>query len=391
MDRGGSSEEEGFPEEETRGWLTKQGRRRKNWRRRYFVFSKGGQLTYYPNEKARKVLGSLDLSKRFFVSEWPVPGRPHCLAITVGSRRLIIQATSQPEMQHWKTILQTYRSTTGIEYRDLLPAPWSYLDSFLIEKICKYLDVRSLVALSHCCHGFWLVGTEIQSLWQHLYNKDFVEEPEAENKETDWRKRYIQRERSLTDAWAKRVASNPSKYFIVLLGSNLSGKSTILFQYLYHKFFPDDEPTIENLHTKKIEWEEETIELNILDTGGADEFAAMWEQAVLQGEGFMLCYSSTTQTSFQTVQEMYKMVTRVKECYKTPIVLVATKCDLEQQRQVSTEAGKKQAEAWGVPFFETSAKTGQNVEEAFAQLVQNVQNASHRRKIVKEKKKRVVK
>lgn len=49
-------------------------------------------------------------------------------------------------------------------------------------------------------------------------------------------------------------------------------------------------------------------------------------------------------------------------------VLIATKTDLERDRTVSTEDGKKLAERFSIPFLEVSAKTGNLVKDAFEVL-----------------------
>eukprot|EP01029_Cantina_marsupialis_P022603 TRINITY_DN5520_c0_g2_i5.p1 TRINITY_DN5520_c0_g2~~TRINITY_DN5520_c0_g2_i5.p1 ORF type:complete len:141 (-),score=24.76 TRINITY_DN5520_c0_g2_i5:233-655(-) len=54
------------------------------------------------------------------------------------------------------------------------------------------------------------------------------------------------------------------------------------------------------------------------------------------------------------------------------IMLVGNKTDLEHKRTVSFEEGKKFAEDNGLIFLETSAKTAQNVEDAFKQTARNI-------------------
>jgi len=53
----------------------------------------------------------------------------------------------------------------------------------------------------------------------------------------------------------------------------------------------------------------------------------------------------------------------------TPQVFCGNKCDLDSERQVSTQEGADYAKSVGWPFFETSAKLNLNVSEAIAELV----------------------
>ena len=53
----------------------------------------------------------------------------------------------------------------------------------------------------------------------------------------------------------------------------------------------------------------------------------------------------------------------------TQVVLVGNKCDIEEERAITYEQGKKLADQLGFPFFETSAKENINVRGAFDKLV----------------------
>jgi GTPase SAR1 family protein len=52
-----------------------------------------------------------------------------------------------------------------------------------------------------------------------------------------------------------------------------------------------------------------------------------------------------------------------------PIVLTGNKCDLENERVVGQDEAKKQAEQWGIPHIETSAKENIRVNDAFYRYV----------------------
>ena len=86
-----------------------------------------------------------------------------------------------------------------------------------------------------------------------------------------------------------------------------------------------------------------------------------------EAEGFLLVYSIAKRPTFDEVSALYARIMRVKEDEesKVHLVLVGNKCDLQDQRQVSTEEGATLAKEWECPFYETSAKMKINNVDPF--------------------------
>ena len=79
--------------------------------------------------------------------------------------------------------------------------------------------------------------------------------------------------------------------------------------------------------------------LEILDTAGTEQFASMRDLYIKNGQGFVVCYSLTNHQTFQDIKTMKDQIVRVKGSDKVPILLVANKVDLENQREVPTVEG----------------------------------------------------
>ena len=109
--------------------------------------------------------------------------------------------------------------------------------------------------------------------------------------------------------------------------------------------------------------------LEILDTAGTEQFTAMRDLYMKNGDAFLIVFSLVAQSTFNDAQGMREMVQRIRDEEFPAIVLVGNKADLEQQRVIPTERGQELANEWNCPYFETSAKTNHLITEAMHQLV----------------------
>ncbi|CAG8514736.1 5323_t:CDS:2 [Paraglomus occultum] len=162
------------------------------------------------------------------------------------------------------------------------------------------------------------------------------------------------------------------EYKLVVVGGGGVGKSALTIQFIQSHFIDEYDPTIEDSYRKQCIIDDEVALLDVLDTAGQEEYSAMREQYMRTGEGFLLVYSITSRNSFEEITAFHQQILRVKDKDYFPIIVVANKCDLEMERQVSGHEGRELAKHFGCRFIETSAKQRINVDEAFYNLVREI-------------------
>ncbi|KAF9897619.1 Ras- protein Rap-1b [Lobosporangium transversale] len=179
------------------------------------------------------------------------------------------------------------------------------------------------------------------------------------------------------------------EFKLVVLGSGGVGKSALTVQFVQSVFVDRYDPTIEDSYRKQVEVDGQQCMLEILDTAGTEQFTAMRDLYMKNGQGFILVFSITAASTFDELTELHKQILRVKDSTTVPIVLVGNKCDLESDRRVAREKGDQLSARWGpTPYFETSARERTNVDEVFYELVRRIkeQNPSRGDKGKRSKK-----
>lgn len=156
---------------------------------------------------------------------------------------------------------------------------------------------------------------------------------------------------------------------IIMVGTGGVGKSALTLQFMYDEFVEDYEPTKADSYRKKVMLGGQEIQVDILDTAGQEDYAAIRDNYFRSGEGFLCIFSITEEESLNAAHEFREQILRVKNDDRIPFVLVGNKADLEEGRVVSVEQAKELAASWRVPYIETSAKTRHNVDVVFNQLL----------------------
>ena len=140
------------------------------------------------------------------------------------------------------------------------------------------------------------------------------------------------------------------------------------------QFVVDYEPTKADSYRKQVVLDGEDTQIDILDTAGQEDYAAIRDNYFRSGEGFLCVFSIVESESFQNTQDFREQILRVKQDERVPFLLVGNKCDLEDKRQVSSADAQERAQQWNVPYVETSAKTKHNVDKVFYDLMREIRN-----------------
>ncbi len=173
-------------------------------------------------------------------------------------------------------------------------------------------------------------------------------------------------------------------YKCLLLGSSLSGKTSLLLRFTEKMFFYSSSPTIgvdfkvQNMYifTKNYQAEKQaeskTIRLQIWDTAGQERFQTIIQAYYRSACGVMLVFDVSNRATFFELYKWYDEV--LKHCsLKIKILLVGNKADLRRQETqgdnfVTLEEALTFAQTIHCPYIETSAKTNLNVYKAFEDL-----------------------
>ena len=157
---------------------------------------------------------------------------------------------------------------------------------------------------------------------------------------------------------------------ILTLGETTVGKSSILNKFTDNVFTSTQLPTIGiDFKIKNIKIGELNIGLKIWDTAGQERYRNITKQYFKGADGILLVFDLTKRDTFDKINQWIEQLNNYTSTYEISIVLIGNKKDLPD-REISFEEGKKRAKELNVEYFETSAKTGENINEAFMNLSQ---------------------
>ena len=169
------------------------------------------------------------------------------------------------------------------------------------------------------------------------------------------------------------MSAESSKTFKILtIGESGVGKTCILRRFVENKFLKNHLATIGiDFKTKTLIINKQEIKLKIWDTAGQERFRNITTQYYKGADGIVLIYDVTDDASYEKIRDWMEQILSTTKREDIGLVLLGNKCDMEP-RAVTEEQGNKMAEELKVSYFETSALTGQGINEAFNELTRDI-------------------
>ncbi len=166
-----------------------------------------------------------------------------------------------------------------------------------------------------------------------------------------------------------KIKSGEYAYKLILGGEGGVGKTSMVHRFVEDSFQADYKSTIgTSIMKKECEFEglESRVRFVIWDLAGQAQFKRVRQTYLGNAEVGILVYDVTSQDTFESIESWFKEIKSVSP--NISLILVGNKIDLEEKRIIYTEKGEELSKKLKLSYIETSAKTGENINDAFKML-----------------------
>ncbi len=159
---------------------------------------------------------------------------------------------------------------------------------------------------------------------------------------------------------------------LMLLGDGQVGKTSLILK-LTGNIFNDSQLTTvgKESYIYQVNMHGYDLKMKIWDTAGQERFKSMSIQVIKNSDAVILVYAINDINSFNSLDMWLSKLNDATDLSKKPIIIVGNKSDVND-RKITYEEGKKYAESKGYNFYETSAKSGEHIEEAFNDIFEQL-------------------
>jgi len=158
------------------------------------------------------------------------------------------------------------------------------------------------------------------------------------------------------------MADADFRYKVILLGNIDVGKTSIIIRFTENTFTEAYQGEIDQ-KSRDLTVDGKTARIIITDTAGQERFRTLTSSYYRNADAIIIVYDVANQESFDDVDG--HIVEGCRYSQRSEKFLVGNKIDLEDQRVITTEQGKELADKHSIYFTETSAKSGEGLEELF--------------------------
>ncbi|BFU20112.1 Rab family GTPase [Entamoeba histolytica HM-1:IMSS-B] len=167
------------------------------------------------------------------------------------------------------------------------------------------------------------------------------------------------------------VSTKVGEIKAIIIGESSVGKTSLLNVLENGKLVGDIKATVSiDSHTKEVQVNGKKFKLRIYDTAGQERFRSMVSSYYRDVNGIIIVFDVTDRKTFDQVQYWMDEIKKNTQVY-TYIVLVGNKSDLDSNRVVTTTEAQEKAQSYKIPYYETSATLGTNVQLLFDEFSKN--------------------
>ncbi|KAL8579374.1 hypothetical protein ACOMHN_026739 [Nucella lapillus] len=159
---------------------------------------------------------------------------------------------------------------------------------------------------------------------------------------------------------------------VVGVGSAGTGKTCLIKHFCESKFNQGYQPTVGVDYGFKIQTVDGVdMRVHMWDLSGSNEYLDVRNELYTGSDAVFIVFDVTSNPSFEALDSWLREVSRFSSS-SPGIAIVGNKSDLNQKRTVSPAEAKKFANQHKCLYFETSAATGEGVDDMFQRLLQEV-------------------
>ena len=154
---------------------------------------------------------------------------------------------------------------------------------------------------------------------------------------------------------------------LILIGSSGVGKTSILQRYIQKIFNDDYTCTIGvDFFMKSMKIDDKLIKLQLWDTAGTEKFKSITTGYYRGANAAFIVFDLTSRKSFESVSEWIENYYKYSNPdYERHVILIGNKSDLKNERIITEDEIDDFVKLNKIKYFETSAKNGENIDDTF--------------------------